>query len=113
MQSSSFFFQRNKKAKESGVEQDRKPSVATGVPVTASVQRNDKITTEEPSHIILTVANQADNTPPSREDGFGMFKAEQGLALNKIFVENKGMGARCSSHTRGDVNLGRPPTERP
>ena len=85
-------FQRNKKGKDSVVEHDRKPSVGTGVLVTASVHGNDttKVATEEPSDISLAVYNM-DNTPPSREDGFVMFKAEQGSSLNKIFGENKGI----------------------
>jgi len=80
---------RNKKGKDS-VEQDRKPSVGTGAQLTASLHGNDptKISTEEPSSMLLT-NNNVDNTPPSREDGFVMFKAEQGLSLNKIFAENK------------------------
>lgn len=73
------------------MEHDRKPSVGTGAQLTASILGNDstKISTEEPSNMLLS-ANHVDNTPPSREDGFVMFKAEQGLPLNKIFAENKG-----------------------
>ena len=73
------------------MEQDRKPSVGIGAQLTASLHGNDptKISAEEPSSMLLANSN-VDNTPPSREDGFVMFKAEQGLSLNKIFAENKG-----------------------
>lgn len=73
------------------MEHDLKPFVSTGAQLTASLHGNDaaKISTEEPSNILLS-ANHVDNTPPSREDGFVMFKAEQGSSLNKIFAENKG-----------------------
>ena len=75
------------------MEQDRKPS-ASIVQNSASIQAGGsdtaKATAEEPSSTSL-VANQIDsNTPPAREEGFAMFKCEQGSALNKIFLENKG-----------------------
>jgi len=85
--------QRNKKLKDTA-EQERKPSSST-VPNTASIPISGgnvvRATAEEPSSTLL-VGNQIDgNTPPTREEGFIMFKSEQGSALNKIFLENKGI----------------------
>lgn len=100
---------RNKKGKESTLDQERKCSANTGVSITASYNANDttKTSAEEPSSTSVNVDKQSDGTPPSREEGFIMFKSDQGSSLNKIFLENKEIlhEKKCSAkHLTEQIN---------